>query len=360
MKRRDVLSGGALLAGATLAAPALAQSQPAVRWRLTSSFPKSLETIYGGAEMFADRVSKLTEGKFNIRVFAAGDIVPAFQALDAVQQGTVEICHTATYYYVGKDLTFGFGTALPFGLTARQQNAWMYHGGGIDALNAFFKDYGVVAYPGGNTGAQMGGWFRNEVKTLADLKGLKMRIPGLGGQVMARLGAVPQALPGGDIYPALERGAIDATEWVGPYDDEKLGFFKIAKNYYYPGWWEPCSMYHFMVNTQKWEGLPKPYQEAVISAAREANVDMVAEYDAKNRLALQRLKAAGVKFHKYSDEIMQGAFKAATELYEEEAAKNAKFKKIYDEWKTFRSEEAQWFALTELAISEFFANNLKA
>jgi len=358
MRRRDFTK--LALAGATagVAAPAIAQSAPTIRWRMTSSFPKSLETIYGGGEFFAERVNKLTDGKVNIRVFAAGDIVPAFQALDAVQQGTVEMCHTATYYYVGKDLTFGFGTAVPFGLTTRQQNAWLYHGGGNELMNDFLKDYGVVAFPAGNTGSQMGGWFRNEVNTLADLKGLKMRIPGLGGQVMARLGAVPTALPGGDIYPALERGAIDATEWVGPYDDEKLGFYKIAKNYYYPGWWEPCSMYHVMINMEKWNGLPKQYQEAMISAAREANIDMVAEYDAKNRLALQRLKAAGVKFHKYSSDIMQGAYKAATDMYEEEAAKNPKFKAMYEPWKKFRGEEAQWFALTELAISEFFATKL--
>jgi TRAP-type mannitol/chloroaromatic compound transport system substrate-binding protein len=361
MKRRDVLTAGlALGAGTTLAAPAIAQTQPSIRWRLTSSFPKSLETIYGGGEFFAERVNKLTDGKFTIRVFAAGDLVPAFQALDAVQQGTVELCHTATYYYVGKDFTMGFGTALPFGLTTRQQNAWMYHGGGLDTLNAFFKDYGVIGFPAGNTGAQMGGWFRNEVNTLADFKGLKMRIPGLGGQVMARIGAVPQALPGGDIYPALERGAIDATEWVGPYDDEKLGFYKIAKHYYYPGWWEPCSMYHVMVNLQKWESLPKAYQEAIISAAREANLDMVAEYDAKNRLALVRLKNNGVQLHKFSDDIMQGSYKAATSLYDEEAAKNAKFKQIYDEWKKFRAEEAQWFALSESAMDQFFATKLQA
>jgi TRAP-type mannitol/chloroaromatic compound transport system substrate-binding protein len=359
MKRRDVLKSGLLVAaGGALAAPALAQSAPSIRWRLTSSFPKSLDTIYGGGEVFAERVKQLTDGKFNIRVFAAGDIVPAFQALDAVQQGTVEICHTATYYFVGKDFTMGFGTALPFGLTTRQQNAWMYAAGGIDTLNAFFKDFGVIAFPAGNTGAQMGGWFRNPVNTLADFKGLKMRIPGLGGQVMARLGAVPQALPGGDIYPALERGAIDATEWVGPYDDEKLGFYKIAKNYYYPGWWEPCSMYHVMVNLQKWAELPNPYQEAIISAAREANLEMVAQYDAKNRLALQRLKAAGVQLIRFSDEIMQGAYAAATALYEEEAGKNAKFKAIYEPWTKFRAEEAQWFALAESAMDQFFATKL--
>ncbi|MDZ4789990.1 MAG: TRAP transporter substrate-binding protein [Hyphomicrobiales bacterium] len=358
MKRRDVLTSGLALGATAIVSPAIAQETPTIRWRMTSSFPKSLETIYGGGEMFADRVSKLTDGKFTIRVFAAGDIVPAFQALDAVQQGTVEICHTASYYYTGKDLTFGFGTALPFGLTARQQNAWMYHGGGIELLNDFYKAYNVIAYPAGNTGAQMGGWFRNEVNKLEDLKGLKMRIPGLGGQVMARLGAVPQNLPGGDIYPALERGAIDATEWIGPYDDEKLGLYKIAKNYYYPGWWEPCSMYHVMINLEKWAGLPKQYQEAIISAARECNIDMIAEYDAKNRLALQRLKANGITIRKYSDEIMKGAYKAATGLYEEEAAKNPKFKALYDPWKIFRAEEAAWFALTELAIEEFLANNL--
>jgi TRAP-type mannitol/chloroaromatic compound transport system substrate-binding protein len=253
----------------------------------------------------------------------------------------------------------GFGTALPFGLSTRQQNAWMYGGGGVETLNDFFKEYGVIGFPAGNTGAQMGGWFRNPVTTLADFKGLKMRIPGLGGQVMARLGAVPQALPGGDIYPALERGAIDATEWVGPYDDEKLGFYKIAKNYYYPGWWEPCSMYHVMANLQKWAELPKAYQEAIISAARETNLEMVSQYDAKNRTALQRLKAAGVALHKFSDEIMEGAYTAATSLYEEEAAKNPKFKAIYEPWTKFRAEEAQWFALAESAMDQYFAAKLK-
>src|SRR5215475_11083529 len=213
MKRRQILTSGLALAGAAVAAPAIAQTQPSIRWRLTSSFPKSLETIYGGGEFFAERVNKLTDGKFTIRVFAAGDIVPAFQALDAVQQGTVEMCHTASYYYVGKDFTMGFGTALPFGLTTRQQNAWMYHGGGIDTMNEFFKDYGVIAFPAGNTGAQMGGWFRNPVNVLDDFKGLKMRIPGLGGQVMARIGAVPQALPGGDIYPAWS--AVQSTRSNG-------------------------------------------------------------------------------------------------------------------------------------------------
>src|SRR4249920_423239 len=318
MKRRDVLKSGLVLAGTTaVAAPAIAQSAPAIRWRLTSSFPKSLETIYGGGEFFAERVNKLTDGKFNIRVFAAGDLMPAFSALDGVQQGTVEMCHTATYYYVGKDFTMGFGTALPFGLTTRQQNAWMYHGGGIDTMNTFFKDFGVIAFPAGNTGAQMGGWFRNPVNTIADFKGLKMRIPGLGGQVMARIGAVPQALPGGDIYPALERGAIDATEWVGPYDDEKLGFYKIAKNYYYPGWWEGSAMLHLCVNLEKWNALPKSYQSLVRQACDAANTWMLAKYDHVNAAALKRLIANGTVLKPFPIPVMDACYKAANELFAE-------------------------------------------
>src|SRR5438094_383667 len=327
MKRRSFLKKAA--AGATLgaiAAPAIAQSQPAIQWRMAASWPKSLDTLYGGAELICKRVGEATGGKFNIKLFAAGEIVGGLQVMDAVQAGTVECGHTAAYYYFGKDQTFAFGTAIPFGLNARQQYAWYYHGGGLELMRDFYKDYGIVNHLAGNTGCQMGGWFRKPIKSVSDLKGLKFRIGGTGGTVLSRLGVVPEQIAGGDIYPALEKGTIDAAEWVGPYDDEKLGFYKVAKHYYYPGWWEPCSMYHVMVNLQKWESLPKAYQEAIISAAREANLDMVAEYDAKNRLALVRLKNNGVQLHKFSDDIMQGSYKAATSLYDEEAAKNAKFK----------------------------------
>ncbi len=252
MQRRDFLKkasvGAAAGAAATIAAPAIAQSLPTVKWRLTSSFPKSLDTIFGGADTLANRVRALTGGKFDIRVFPGGEIVPGLQALDAVQQGTVECCHTCSYYYVGKDKTFGFGTAVPFGMNARQMNAWIYYGGGQKLLDEFYSNYNVISFAGGNTGVQMGGWFRKEVKTLEDVKGLKIRIAGLGGNVYAALGAVPQQIAGGDIYPALEKGTIDAAEWVGPYDDEKLGFYKVAKNYYYPGWWEPGPVIHFFVN----------------------------------------------------------------------------------------------------------------
>ncbi len=360
MQRRDFLTG----AGAGLAATALSAcgkkeetttsgELPSIRWRLASSYPKSLDTIYGAAEVLAKRVEAITNGKFQIRVFAGGDIVPGLQVLDAVQQGTVECGHSASYYYVGKNMAFAFDCAVPFGLTARQQNAWMYHGGGLALTRELFKDYNILNFPGGNTGVQMGGWFRKEVKSLADLNGLKMRIPGIGGQIMAKLGAVPQTLAGGDIYPALERGALDAAEWVGPYDDEKLGFAKIAKHYYYPGWWEGGPQLSFYVNIDKWNALPESYRQAFETACMEANLNMLAAYDTKNPQALKRLVADGVQLHAYPNDVMAAAQKIAFELYEEEAARNPIFKKIYSQWKDFRAAEIEWFKLAEAGYTNF-------
>jgi TRAP-type mannitol/chloroaromatic compound transport system substrate-binding protein len=358
IKRRKFFAAAATAgvgAASALAAPALAQAPQTVRWRLASSFPKSLDTIYGGGELLCERVSKLTDGKFLIRSFAAGEIVPAFSVVDAVQQATIEMCHTGSYYFVGKDLSFAFGTAMPFGLNARQQNAWIYHGGGQALLDQFYADYNMISFLGGNTGAQMGGWFRNEINTVADMRGLKMRIPGVGGQVWARLGAVPQAIAGGDIYPALERGTIDAAEWVGPYDDEKLGFYRIAKHYYYPGWWEPCAGLHFFINKDKWNALPGLFKEALTSAAREANGDVLAHYDTVNDQALQRLLApeTGVQLHKFSDEIMEAAQREAFAMYAEESARNPKFKRIFDPWNEFRRSQQHWFSLAEFGFDSF-------
>src|SRR5438105_4682698 len=229
MKRRNFLqTAGAGLAATAIASPAIAQSTPETKWRLTSSFPKSLDTIHGAAEVFAKAVAEATDNKFQIQVFAAGEIVPGLAAADAVQNGTVEMCHTASYYYFGKDPTFAFGTAVPFGLNARMENAWMYFGGGMELMNDFYKKFNFVAFPAGNTGCQMGGWFRKEIKAVADLSGLKMRIGGFAGTVLAKLGCVPQQIAGGDIYAALEKGTIDAAEWVGAYEHEKLRFQKIG------------------------------------------------------------------------------------------------------------------------------------
>jgi len=353
MKRRDLIkgAGAGLLAGAFTSARAA--DLPAIRWRMASSFPKSLDTIYGASEMLTKRLEQITGGKFQIRVFAGGEIVPGLQVLDAVQNGTVECGHSASYYYVGKNMAFAFDTAMPFGLTARMQNSWMYSGGGLKLTREFFKDYNILNFPGGNTGVQMGGWFRKEIKTLADLKGLKMRIPGIGGQIMARLGVVPQTLAGGDIYPALERGALDATEWVGPYDDEKLGFQKVAKHYYYPGWWEGGPQLSLYVNMKKWAELPPAYQAAFEAAAAEANVHMLSEYDARNPPALMRLVREGVKLRPFPHDMLIAARKAAFELYEEEAAKNPAFRKIYVEWKKFRDLSIQWFKVAEASYANF-------
>ncbi len=262
MKRRSfVKSAGLGLAASAavggVAAPAIAQSQPEIKWRLAASWPKSLDTLFGGADFLAKRVAEATDNKFQIRTFAGGEIVPALQVLDAVQNNTVELGHTAAYYYVGKDPTFTFDGTVPFGLNTRQQNAWYTHGGGGELLRDFYKGYNIYPIPAGNTGAQMGGWYRKEIKTVEDLKGLKFRIGGWAGSVLTKLGVVPQMLAGGDIYPALEKGTIDAAEWVGPYDDEKLGFYKIAKYYYYPGWWEGTAQLTLYVNLDQWNKLPK-------------------------------------------------------------------------------------------------------
>jgi TRAP-type mannitol/chloroaromatic compound transport system substrate-binding protein len=354
MKRRAFLkSAGVGLAASAVAAPAIAQSMPELRWRLTVSWPKSLDTLYGGPEHLAKRVAELTDNKFQIRVFAAGEIVPALQVLDAVQNGTVECGHTASYYYVGKDPTFAFDTSLSFGLNARQQYAWMHFGGGNALFQEFMKDYNVHPIPCGNTGAQMGGWFRKEIKKPEDFQGLKFRIGGFAGQVLTKLGVVPQQIGGGDIYPALEKGTIDAAEWVGPYDDEKLGFNKVAKYYYYPGWWEGGPQVSLYVNLKQWESLPARYKAALQTASGEVNAWMVAKYDAQNPPALRRLVAGGTLLRPFSREVMEACYKAAHELYDETCAKNAKFKKIYDNWVAFRNEQNLWFRVSEQAFDRF-------
>src|ERR1043166_5471980 len=354
MQRRSFLKqAGAGLAAASVAAPALAQSQPTVNWRLASSFPKSLDTIFGAADTLSRRVAAATAGKFNIKVFAAGEIVPAFSVVDAVQNATVECAHTAPYYFFGKDPTFAFSCAIPFGMNARQQNAWMYHGGGMELMREFFKDYNIINFPAGNTGAQMGGWFRKEIKTVNDLKGLKMRIGGTGGLPLTKLGVVPQQIPGGEIYPSLEKGTIDAAEWVGPYDDEKLGFYKVAKFYYYPGWWEGGPELDLFVNLKAWEALPKDYQSILEGACYEANMDMLAKYDALNPAALKRLVANGVKLQPFSTDILAASYKSTQEEYEEIAGRNTKFKKVYDAWKTFRADQVQGFSIAENPFDNF-------
>jgi TRAP-type mannitol/chloroaromatic compound transport system substrate-binding protein len=357
VKRRSFLKkAGLALAAGSAAAPGIVSAQaqsPAVTWRMALSWPKSLDALYGGAEFIAKRVSDATNGKFNIKVFAAGEIVGGLQVLDAVQAGTVECGHTANYYYFGKDPTFGFAAAIPFGMNARQQAAWMRQGGGMELMREFFREYNCYNLPAGNTGTQMGGWFRKEIKTVADLKGLKMRIGGTAGLVLAKLGVVPQQIAGGDIYPALEKGTIDAAEWVGPYDDEKLGFYKVAKHYYYPAWWEGGTELDLLVNIKAWEALPKDYQAILEAACADSHEWVQTKYDASNPAALKRLVANGVKLQPFSNDIMAACYKASKEVYDDVAAKNAKFRKVYEPWLKFRDEQVQWFSIAENRYDNF-------
>jgi TRAP-type mannitol/chloroaromatic compound transport system substrate-binding protein len=358
MDRRSFLTkatvGGAAAAGAaTLAAPALAQSAPKVTWRLTSSFPKSLDTIYGGAEVLSKMLSEATDGNFQIQVFAAGELVPGLQAADEVSAGNIEACHTVGYYYWGKDPAWAVAAAVPFSLSARGINAWHYHGGGIDLYNEFLAKQNIYGLPGGNTGVQMGGWFRKEINTVADMQGLKMRVGGFAGKVMEKLGVVPQQIAGGDIYPALEKGTIDAAEWVGPYDDEKLGFNKVAPYYYYPGWWEGGPTVHFFFNKAKYEELPENYKSLLRTAAQATDADMLQKYDFLNPTAIKNLVAGGAQLRPYSQEILEACYTAANEVYAEMEATNEEFKKLWGSIKAFRAENYLWAQVAEYNYDTF-------
>jgi TRAP-type mannitol/chloroaromatic compound transport system substrate-binding protein len=365
MNRRAFIRNAGLAAGGAagsvaLAAPAIAQAMPELKWRMTSGFPKSLDTLYGGAERFAKAVGDMTDGKFQIQVFAAGEIVPTPGIVDAIRNNTVEMAHTASYYYFGKDPTFAFGSTVPFGLNSRGLNAWFYYGGGNDLMNEFYGKFKIVGFPCGNTGAQMGGWWRKEINTVADMKGVKFRVGGFGGAVLSKLGVIPANIPGGDIYPALEKGTIDAAEWVGPYDDERLGFDKVAKFYYYPGWWEGGTTLHLFVNSDQWNSLPPAYRAVIKSAAGWANVDMQAQYDAVNPKALRDLVSKGVQLRPFSPEILSACFDAAVATYGEMSAKNADFKKVYESMKAFRNEEFLWLQVADGTYDNFMYGQQRA
>lgn len=353
--RRKFLKGAAIAtAASTVFSPhAFAQSSPRIRWRCASSFPKSLDTLHGGMTFIAKRVSDMTDGKFRIRGYEGGELVPGLQVLDAVQQGTVQCGYTAGYYYVGKNPALGFSTGVPFGLSSTEHISWLFHGGGMKLIRDVYDDFGVTNFPAATTGGQMGGWFKKEVNKASDLKGLKIRIPGLGGQVMKRMGANAQVLPGGEIYLALDRGSIDAAEWVGPYDDEKLGLYKAAKYYYYPGWWEPNAAIDFLVNNKEFKKLPKAYQEILAAACAEAYGNVLAEYDAKNQAALQRLRKQGTQLRRYSNDIMKAAYASTQALHKDNSAKSKTYKKIYQQWNDFRRNVRAWHNINEKPNLDF-------
>lgn len=356
MERRKFLeSFGIGAAAATLAAPALAQSAPQITWRLQSAFPTSFAALYPAVTTMAKYVEEMTEGKFRIQPFAAGEIVASNQIVDAVAQGTVEMGHTASQYYHGKDPAFSLGTLLPFGFNTRMMDAWQMQGGGLDLLNTFYAKHGFYALPGGNVTAQMGGWYRKEINSVEDLAGLKMRVGGLPGTIMAKMGVVPTAIAGGDVYVSLERGTIDAAEFTGPFDEERMGLSKVAPYYYFPAWWEGQAAVHFFINLQKWEELPAHYKSIMRAAAAVAADEVVTRYDYGNPDALVRLIGAGTQVRSFNEEIIATALTHAKEVYAELNATNPEWKTLYDSIVDYRNKAYAYWQLTELSYDAMMA-----
>ena len=359
MDRRSLIKNagiaGILAAGA---APAV-HAQAAVRWRLASSFPKSLDTIFGSAETLSRTVKAMSGGKFEISVHPAGELMPAFGMVDALQQDTIEMGQSAAYYFTGKNPIFALSCAAPFGLTARQMASWKLHGNGHKLLDAFFAEYNFHARSGGNTGTQMGGWYRKEIKSANDLKGLKMRLGGgLFGEAMAKLGVVSQNMPAGDVYQALEKGTLDACEFVGPHDDAKLGFNKVAPFYYYPGWWEGGADLEFLVNNKAYAKLSSENKAILDAAMTVAATDMTAKYDAYNPVALKKLVAEKTQLKAFPKAVMDAGFKASMEVFAEHEAKSPEFKKIHQDMRAFQRDQVLWNRFSEYPFNQY-VNGLK-
>jgi TRAP-type mannitol/chloroaromatic compound transport system substrate-binding protein len=360
MDRRSLIKhaglAGVLAAGAAPAVHAQDAAPAAVRWRLAASFPKSLDTIFGSAEVFARTLKALSAGRFEVTVHPAGELMPAFGVVDGIQDGSVEMALTAPYYFTDKDSIFAFGCAIPFGLTARQMDAWMEHGGGRRLMDDFYAQYGIKSLSAGNTGTQMGGWFRKEVKTLADLKGLRMRLGGgLVGDTMRKLGVVAHNIPVGEAYQALEKGTLDAVEFVGPYDDQKLGFGKIAPYYYYPGWWEGGAELAFFISAKAYGALAPEFRAMVDAAAAVAARDMSAKYVALHPVALKKLLGDKVQLRAFPKDFMDAGFKAAQEVLAENDARSPQFKKIHQSLRSFQRDQLLWDRFSEFRYTSYMS-----
>lgn len=348
-QRRDLLVAAALAGSFAVPAMADGHALPELNWRLATSVPPTIE-FYEGAVTFAEEVERMTDGKFKIRVFAGGELVPAFGVFDAVSDGTVEMGHTASYYYFGKNEAYALDTTVPFGMNYRQFQAWWNYGNGKTLIQDLFAEANIVPFPAGNTGVQMGGWFRKEIKSADDLKGLKIRMPGLGGDVMSKLGASPVSLPGGQIYENLVSGAIDATEWVGPWNDQIMKLYEAAKFYYYPGMHEPGAMLSIGMNKKWWDGLSKADQLLIEAAASMENDVMLSEYNAKNGSALKALvNEQGVKLRAFSDDVYDSFGEAADEVFEDVKKHSALAKEIHESFVAARADIGAWAKISDQA-----------
>ncbi|MEM8924200.1 MAG: TRAP transporter substrate-binding protein DctP [Actinomycetota bacterium] len=333
-----------------------ASDLPEISWDMATSWPLVLDTIYGGAEFLAAQVSAMTGGRFQITSAPGGDLVPPLEILQNVQTGAVPAGHTASYYYVGVDPITQLSTAVPFGMTARQHQSWMYEGGGLELIQGIYRErFGVINFPAGNTGCQMGGWFNKEINSVADLGGLRMRIPGLGGAALAELGVSVQVIPGGEIYQSLETGAIDAAEWVGPYDDLNQEFNKVTQFYYYPGWWEPGPSLDFMVPAAEFDALPEEYQAVLEAACAYAYNNMLARYDALNPPALAEIKQGDITILPFPDDVLEAASGEVDKLLDANAAADSDYATVLDSYNTFRDGIGPWHGLAEKAMLDFLA-----
>lgn len=352
MKRRDfvkTLGAGSLLAGTGMA-PAIVSAKPKIKWKMVTTWPKNFPGLGTGANTLARLIGEMSGGRMQVKVYGAKELVPAFESFDAVSRGTAEMGHGAAYYWKGKTEAAQFFAAVPFGLTAQEMNGWFYHGGGLDLWKEVYKPFGLIPAAAGNTGVQMGGWFNKEINSVGDLKGLKMRIPGLGGEVLKRAGGTPVSLPGGELFTSLKSGAIDATEWVGPYNDLAFGLYKAAKYYYYPGWHEPGTTLEAFINMEAFNKLPKDLQSIVMSACRIANQDMLAEYTARNNSALHTLiNKHKVELRRYPDEVLIKLKALSEEVVAEVAAKDPMSKKVYESFMRFRTQAIAWHDVSERA-----------
>lgn len=355
MKRRDFFrrAGAGALAAGGIAAAGEAEAKKRFNWKLVTTWPPNFPIFQDGVKQFAADVRRMSGGQLTINVFAGGELIPALQTFDAVSQGSVEMGHGAAYYWSGKLPAAQFFTAVPFGLNAQGMNSWFYGGGGLEMWQEIYEPHNLVPFPMGNTGVQMGGWFRKRIDKLDDLKGLKMRIPGLGGKVIAKAGVNPVLLSGGEIYTALERGTIDATEWVGPFHDLRLGLYRAAKHYYYPGWHEPGPALELTINKNAWKELPKELQLIVETAAMAANLKMLSEFEAKNLEGLDTLKNKHkVEVLPFPAEVLHALHGFTKEVLDEESAKNADFAKVRKAYETFQVNNDGWRQISEEAYAK--------
>ena len=350
MKRRDFIKKASItgLAAGSVAAPSIVSAKSKVRWKMVTTWPKNFPVLGTGANQLAQLITEMTDGRIKVKVYGGGELVPAFEVFDAVSRGTAEMGHGSAYYWKGKIEEAQFFSTVPFGMNAQEMTSWLYHGGGMELWRETYEPFGVIPAAAGNTTVQMAGWFNREINSVNDLKGLKMRIPGLGGEVLNRAGGTPVNLPGGELFTSLKTGAIDATEWVGPYNDLAFGLHKAAKYYYYPGWHEPGTTLEALINKKAFDALAKDLQAIVLNACKVVNQDMSTEFTAKNNAALDTLvNKHKVDVRRLPDDVLQKLKVLSDEVVAELAGKNPAARKIHDSYNSFRQQVAAWHEISE-------------